>query len=97
MFRAKLISSLEKCFIDETVLLKPALTSASMLKNERYSFQLCYDNGGELVRGARDYSIKIESPLEKYISVYNVRQIPSYMPCFPEHIDDNYLRTKPGL
>ncbi len=97
MVRAKFISSLEKCFIDENVKSKPELTSASMLKNERYSFQICYDNGQEQIRGARDYVLKIDSPLEKYISVYNVRQIPSYMPCFPEHIDDNYLRTEPGL
>lgn len=97
MIRAKIISSLEKCFIDESVLSKPQLKSASMLKNERFSFQVCYDNGKEPVRGARDYVLKIDSPLAKFISVYNVRQVPSYMPAFPEHVDDNYLRTEPGL
>ena len=32
--RAKIISSLEKCFLDENVLQKPALTQISLLKNE---------------------------------------------------------------
>ena len=41
--RAKIISSLEKCFLDENILSKPALTSVSMLKNERYSLQVCFD------------------------------------------------------
>ena len=41
--RAKIISSLEKCFLDETVSMKKTLGNISMLKNERYSFQVCYD------------------------------------------------------
>ncbi len=97
MLRAKLISSLEKCFTDESVLEKRELTKASFLKNERFSFQVCYDNGGVAERGARRYTVRIESPLKDYIRVYNVRQIPSFMPCFPDHIDENYLRTEPGL
>ena len=42
MLRIKIISSLEKCFPDQSVKSKPELKSASFLKNERYSFQVCY-------------------------------------------------------
>ena len=37
---AKIISSLEKCFHDEALSDHPRLKKASMLRNERYSFQL---------------------------------------------------------
>ncbi|MBP3301296.1 MAG: DUF4091 domain-containing protein [Clostridia bacterium] len=96
MIHAKFISSLEKCFIDEEVFQKTELKSISMLRNERLSFQICYEME-EKVRPSRDCKLKIESPLAQYITVYNVRQIPSYMPAFPEQADDNYLRTAPGL
>ena len=76
MIQAKFISSLEKCFIDESIQSKPELKSASMLKNERYSFQVCYRYDAK-TRPWRDYVLKIDSPLEKYLTVYNVRQIPA--------------------
>ena len=44
MMRVKLLSSLEKCFMDENVVNKRALAEKiSFLKNEIYSFQICYD------------------------------------------------------
>ena len=38
----KAITSLEKCFPDEYPVSKHGLSSFSMLKNERYSFQVCF-------------------------------------------------------
>jgi len=98
--RAKIISSLEKCFLDETVLSKPELTGISMLKNERYSFQVCFDIAEAL--GVQSLSknivyFKIESALKDYINLYRVQNIPSEMPVIPGAYDDNYLRTEPGL
>ena len=40
--RAKIISSLEKCFLDENVLSKPALTDFSLLKNENNPMIIYY-------------------------------------------------------
>ena len=94
--RAKIISSLEKCFLDETVEQKAELGSASMLKNERYSFQVCYE-AKELVDSKIIRHFHVESPLAKYISLYTVQYIPSVMPAFHKRVDDNYLRTEPGL
>ena len=40
----RITSSLEKCFLDEPVEQHPVLRKASMLRNERFSFQLvCRD------------------------------------------------------
>lgn len=94
--RAKIISSLEKCFLDETVEQKPELGPVSMLKNERYSFQVCYEEQEPsslwLVRHFR-----VESPLEKFIHISKVECIPSATPAYRDRKDDNYLRTEPGL
>ena len=40
--RAKIISSLEKCFLEDNMDTKQSVTSGSMLKNENYQFQICY-------------------------------------------------------
>ena len=94
--RAKIISSLEKCFLDETVFSKPQLKEFSMLKNEKYSFQMCFDT--EHVPYCRDiFTYEINSPLKDYISVYKVQNIPSNLPVCPNGYDEKYLRTEPGL
>ncbi len=92
----KVVSSLEKCFLDENVSLKPEFTGVSILKNERYSFQVCYslpkeDSSQPFIHYA------LESPIKDHISVYKVQSVPSDFPCYPNNYDDNYLRTTPGL
>lgn len=94
--RAKIISSLEKCFPDQTVLSKAPLQTFTMLKNERYSLQVCYDCE-EIVNSKQIVYFSIESPLADAITVYKVKCIPSMMPVYRMEHDDNYLRTQPGL
>ena len=98
--RAKIISSLEKCFLDENILSKPALSSVSMLKNERYSLQVCFDIEESLAVTKNTKHIvyfHVDSPLKEYIRMYRVQNIPSEMPVIPGSYDSNYLRTEPGL
>jgi len=94
--KAKIISSLEKCFLDESVDQKPQLGAISMLKNERYSFQVCYEAKEQI-----DFKLirlfHVESPLADCISISRVINIPSAMPAFWKDRDENYLRTEPGL
>lgn len=94
--RAKIISSLEKCFPDQSVPEKPALSQIVMLRNERFSLQVCYDLE-ETVNDKKIVHFHVESPLAEYIRIYKVRCIPSVMPVFRLHHDENYLRTQPGL
>lgn len=94
--RIKTISSLEKCFLDESIMEKPQLARLSALKNERCSFQICFDAGdGPFTRERLRF--RVESALNDCIRVYKVRNIPSEFPCYPDKVDDNYLRTEPGL
>lgn len=94
--RAKIISALEKCFPDETVTKKKALAHFSMLRNERYSLQVCYDCE-EPVDDKQIVYFSVESPLVQAIRVYMVKCIPSLMPVYRQRHDENYLRTEPGL
>ena len=96
MLRAKIISSLEKCFLDETVPVKTPLGKISMLKNERYSFQVCYDRT-DIIDSKVIVYLDVESPLADVIKVTKVQHIPSSMPTYNIRVDDNYLRTAPGL
>ena len=67
--RAKIISSLEKCFLDQSVADKPQFTRFSMLKNERYSLQVCYDVE-ETIDHKQIMYFSIESPLAEAIRVW---------------------------
>ena len=92
----KIISSLEKCFLDERVSDKAPLRAASMLKNERYHFQICFA-ATEKTELRRSAVVSVESELAPFISIYNVQHVPVKMAVVPECFDENYLRTSAGL
>lgn len=97
MLRVKLLSSLEKCFPDESARDKKELQGdLSMLKNEIYSFQICYDRT-ELTDSKVIVNLKVDSPLEKVLRISKVQYIPSMMTAYQQRRDDNYLRTTPGV
>ena len=91
----RLTSSLEKGFLDQMPQQFPALTKATMLRNQHYAFQLMYrlDAGNHAYR----FFIEVESELKPYITLRTVEQVPVLMPCYHGNVDDNYLRTTPGL
>ena len=99
MFKAKLISSLEKVFIDENIEKYDEIKHLSVLKGERFSVQLIYVDEGE------DYTfdrrplleLKLGGVLAQYASVRDVRNVPVDRPISPERHDDQYLRKEPGI
>lgn len=93
---AKWISSLEKCFWDETVESKTPLQDFSLLRNERFSVQLCYRWDAPL-DAKQVVQLQLDSPLAPYITLYRVKSIPSMLPVYRQRHDSNYLRTQPGL
>lgn len=91
----KLISSLEKCFLDETIDMKSEYKSGSCFKNEIYHFGLAYSNSDE---DRTEYVyLSVESPLKEYIKVKKVERVPVQFAAKPDCKDDGYLRTEPGL
>ena len=91
----RLTSSLEKGFVDQMPEQFSPLRRATMLKNQHYSFQLMYrlDSDNHAYR----FSIEIESELKPYITLRTVEQVPVLMTSYHGKVDDNYLRTTPGL
>ena len=85
----KLISSLEKVY-DRDSIPATALSSFSMLKNEKKSFQVAVETSGEA-----DVSFCIESDL-KNIRAYTVEHVKSDLPMTKKDADDYYRFSKSG-
>ena len=89
----KLLSSLAKVFQDETPVYLPECLKLSALWGETVSFQAAY-TGDCVARECLD--VRVVSPIERYVRVRTVEQVPVGR-AVNELVDDNYLRTSPGL
>ena len=90
----KLVSSLEKVFLDQEPEERPELGFPQGFQNEIISFQAAYT----LIEPSfRDYvHVEVESPIEQYVHVRQVRHVPVRLAAY-EDSGDNYLRKTPGL
>ncbi len=91
------ISSLEKVFLTD-----PLPTSeysyASILKNEEFAYQIAYCLSSDCPSNKKFYlTLSIDSPLSEYMEIYDVGNVPSELPAYPEQYDDYYISIKPGL
>lgn len=95
--QTKIVSSLERCFLNSDISQFNELKEASIFKNQVYSFQMLVQ-AEELKGMYRLYRIVpiIESKINDYITIREVVPLPSEMPAFPTH-DDGVERVKPGL
>ena len=97
MIKFKCISALEKCFWDEDINQKKEYLNASVLKNDRLSFQICFASDEEIPGGKLVCNTEVKSEVSDYVHLSSVHHVPSLMPVFREWNDDNYLRKEPGL
>lgn len=95
-FKLKIVSSLEKCFMDENIADKKGTDYFSALKDERLSFQIAYQFEAP---GAEAYffSVKAKGALAESMQISRVGQVPVTMPYMPQKHDDNHERKTPGL
>lgn len=91
----KLISSLEKCFLDESIDSKKEYLNACCLKNEIFHFGIAYSNADE--QRTEYVYLSVESPIKEYIEVKKVERVPVQFAAKNDCKDDGYLRTEPGL
>ena len=99
-FKAKAISSLEKCFSDGDITRTHALSEDTVLQNERYAFQVAYVYEHPKNIDGIPAFVTVESPIAERISVSIVESVPVRLPVYrntPAEDLDNYLRTTPGL
>lgn len=94
--RFKVYSSMEKVMIDVMPQVEE-LRSASILKNERFSFQIAYEFEPGIADRLYPVNFEIKSELAKYITVRKVGYVPSEMPLYPGKKDDAIISDKPGL
>ncbi|MBE6558745.1 MAG: DUF4091 domain-containing protein [Ruminococcaceae bacterium] len=93
--RTKIISSLEKVFLDSSIDQFKPLTFIRMMKNQRLSVQLAHTIEGDDAPIRIMPQLKINGALSDYARVRTVELVPVAMPV--SVYDDNYLRTTPGL
>ncbi len=91
----KIITSLEKCFLDESIDSKSEYLSGSCLKNEMFHFGLAYSNADE--ERTEYVYLSVESPIKDYIEIKKVERVPVQFAAKDDCKDDGYLRTQPGL
>ena len=99
MLKTKLVSSLEKAFIDDSIDAFTPITEIRVLKAERFSVELLYVDEGEDFTFERRpiIDITLSGSLAAYATVRDVRNVPVDRPINPEHHDDQYLRKTPGI
>jgi len=92
-YEMKLLSSLAKVFPDTEPRLMIECNRLTALKCETVSFQVAF-TGANSTREV--VIVEVSSPIRDLIKVRTVDLVPVGFPCYPL-IDDNYLRTTPGL
>ena len=100
MIQTKIISSLEKVFIDRNIQTYPHLKRLSALRGERINFQIAttfVTKGSPEAYIAPKFMPKLSGELAKYADLRQIMYVPV---TFTNHMlgfDDNYLKTEPGL
>ena len=99
MVHLKIVSSLEKAFLDENIADFPALSKISVLRGERFSVQCLYQRfyAEEADAHLRFMIPEISGPLAPYARFHRVRSVPVAKTKFPTSPTDAFLRTAPGL
>lgn len=95
MYQAKIISSLEKCFIDNKIHEFKELRFIRMMKNQRLSFQFIHTSTGDDAPLRAMLQLRITGELSRYARARTVESVPVTFPV--SLYDDNYLRITPGL
>ena len=100
MFKTKLVSSLEKPFLNSRIEDYRPFAFTRMMKNQRLSFQLLHTMAGYDAPYRAMVALKIEGiPADalRAVTARTVELVPVAYPIYPEIRDDNYLSKEPGL
>lgn len=100
MIKTRIVSSLEKAFLDQKIDDFKSLEYISALRGERLSLQLLYIYEGAnspAIWDPRRLPIVPEGELAPFINIRRVFSVPVTKATHTLGTDDNYLRTAPGL
>ena len=94
--KTKLISALEKCFLDDDMDAKQEYSSGSCLKQELFRFGICY-TADEALDRAVAVLLTVHSEISEHIRIQRVEHVPVKYPVYGNATKEGYLRTTPGL
>lgn len=94
--KVKLISALEKCFLDDDIDSKEEYNRGSCLKEELFHFGICYIDE-KLCESAKPVLLTVKSEIAEHITVRRVEHVPVKFPAYRTAKNEDYLRTSPGL
>ena len=90
------LSSLEKCFLDDRLSEKEEITSFSVLRGQRLSFQIGLCRHDPLPFKTR-FNLRLSGTLAPYAKARRVVNLPCHYPCIATNCDEHYLRREPGF
>lgn len=102
MLKTKIISSLEKCFLDDRPEKFAEINNINIYRNTSGCFQfLPYDLDSSDC-AYNYYTVKAQGDLSKFVRFRCVENIPNYIPFsatpdISKTLDNGYIRTTPGL
>ena len=98
VLQLKMLSSLEKCFLDEPPESKREKKEFIMFRNERLSFQIAYRFlGTPTMNIQRQAPIRLGGALAPYATLRLVANVPNQYPTYAVNPGGAFLRTEPGL
>ena len=92
----KPIAETEKCFLDEAISTKQTHKRASMLRGERFSLQLAFqdrESHNDRILG----HLYVESEIADWVTIQRVDNVPVQLPISRACQDNDFLRRTPGL
>lgn len=92
--KLKIISSLEKCFLNESAAQKQEYTKGSCLKNELFHFEICYQASDKNSTGYAYLSV--ESEIADYVNISRIEPVSVQLASRPWS-DDVFISKQPGL
>ncbi len=97
MVKIKVVSSLEKQFPDQGIESFNEIKRFRILRNQHLSFQILYVEKDSNAPHRSWMKIKLSGELADYAELRTVEYVPVLQAAYPDKLDDNYLRTEPGL
>lgn len=97
MLKLRVVSSLEKQFLDQSIEVFKEVKRFGMLRDQHLSFQVLYIERDQNAPHRSWMSVRLSGKLADYAELRTVEYVPVLQATYPDKYDDNYLRTEPGL
>ncbi len=95
--KVKILSSLEKCFPDDSLENKPEKKRFSTLRGQTVSFLVAICSESDYFPIPLMLKPVLQGDMAEYAELFKVQYVPVQLPADPMRCDDGYLSKKPGL